>query len=315
MNPPTKPTQAQHPAAGTARARGGVRRIAIGGRLLEDLQVQIDARPRGYVSYRMYPGSQYSAREDAQGVTLWLPALAALKLYHEGVLPGDRLQPVELTLGRRRIGPLFVHGLQVEDSQSVNEHVLLRLERQPAAPEQPRDKHQWVRDMPRLALHARGESGARTQWEMERALPPKVQETLAKACAHIDAGRLSRAEPMLDRLGLLYLDVIALQGELSFRHPNRSGRVPYETAILIGRHTLGEGFDGLLPWAFEGNRAFLRSLHGLALCLWREDRFEEAEDLLRELLAFDPADALRAGEMLALVSRDQPYSARFIPAR
>jgi hypothetical protein len=91
--------------------------------------------------------------------------------------------------------------------------------------------------------------------------------------------------------------------------------VLYGNAVLIGRHALGGGFDGLLPRAFEGNRPFLRSLHGVALCLWREERFEEAEEVLRELLAFDPADALRAGEMLARVSRDVPYSPHFMPAR
>lgn len=56
-----------------------------------------------------------------------------------------------------------------------------------------------------------------------------------------------------------------------FRRSGREPRVPCENAILIGRQALGEGLEGLLPWDFEGNRAFLRSLHGLSLCLWRED--------------------------------------------
>jgi hypothetical protein len=58
------------------------------------------------------------------------------------------------------------------------------------------------------------------------------------------------------------------------------GTVPHDRRVFEERmQALGEGFDGLL-WAFEGNRAFLRSLHAMALCLWREKRVEEAEDLL-----------------------------------
>jgi hypothetical protein len=72
----------QHPSAGAARARGSIRRIAIGGRLLEDLQVRIDRT--GYLSCRAFHGAQYSVLEDAQGVTRWLPTLAALQLHHEG---------------------------------------------------------------------------------------------------------------------------------------------------------------------------------------------------------------------------------------
>lgn len=68
------------------------------------------------------------------------------------------------------------------------------------------------------------------------------------------------------------------------------------------------------PWAFEGNRPFLCALYGCALCLWHEDRFEEAEEPLRELLEFDPTDGLGAQAALALVSKDTPWSARFMPA-
>jgi hypothetical protein len=53
----------------------------------------------------------------------------------------------------------------------------------------------------------------------------------------------------------------------------------------------------------------------MAPCLWREDHFEEAEAVLRELLALDPADALRAGEMLALVPRDRSARPCFMSAR
>jgi hypothetical protein len=43
-------------------------------------------------------------------------------------------------------------------------------------------------------------SESRAVWEMERVLPARAVEARAKAGGHINAGRLSRAEPMLDRL-------------------------------------------------------------------------------------------------------------------
>jgi hypothetical protein len=132
MNPPARPTQAQRPCAETVRPRAGVRRIAIGGRVLEDMRVPSESpRPPACESYRAFPGEDLSVVVDGQGMTLSLPTLAVLQLYHEGVLPGDRSQPVEVTLGSQRIGPLFVHWLQHQTVRSVNEHVLLRLEHKP----------------------------------------------------------------------------------------------------------------------------------------------------------------------------------------
>jgi hypothetical protein len=100
----------------------------------------------------------------------------------EGALPGEPSLPVELTVGRQLIGPLFVHGLRLQESNSLNEHVLLCLERTPRPPpESPRDEQAWERDAPPLALHARGESGSRPLWEMEAVLPASGEEMLARA--------------------------------------------------------------------------------------------------------------------------------------
>ena len=43
----------------------------------------------------------------------------------------------------------------------------------------------------------------------------------------------------------------------------------YEAGVRIGELSLGEGFDGLLPWGWIDNRPFLRCMHGFGLCLWR----------------------------------------------
>ena len=44
----------------------------------------------------------------------------------------------------------------------------------------------------------------------------------------------------------------------------------------IGSLTVGEDFDGVLPWGFVENRPFLRCLHGLSSALLRCDRREDA---------------------------------------
>jgi hypothetical protein len=51
--------------------------------------------------------------------------------------------------------------------------------------------------------------------------------------------------------------------------------------------SLGEGFDGVLPWGWIDNRPFLRCMRGFGLCLWRLKRFEEAFD---RMLWLNPSD-------------------------
>jgi hypothetical protein len=41
--------------------------------------------------------------------------------------------------------------------------------------------------------------------------------------------------------------------------------------------SLGEKFEGVLPWGMIDNRPFLRCLSGLGLCLWRLERFEDVQ--------------------------------------
>jgi hypothetical protein len=45
-----------------------------------------------------------------------------------------------------------------------------------------------------------------------------------------------------------------------------------------------------LPWEWLDNRPFLRCMHGFGLCLWRLERFEEAERVSERLLWLNPAD-------------------------
>ena len=64
----------------------------------------------------------------------------------------------------------------------------------------------------------------------------------------------------------------------------------YEAGLRIGELSLGDNFDGLLPWGHIDNRPFLRCMHGFGLCLWRLDRFEEAERVFDRMLWLNPSD-------------------------
>ena len=60
--------------------------------------------------------------------------------------------------------------------------------------------------------------------------------------------------------------------------------------MRIGELSLGPDFDGLLPWGHIDNRPFLRCMHGFGLCLWRLERFEEAERVFERMLWLNPSD-------------------------
>jgi hypothetical protein len=76
-------------------------------------------------------------------------------------------------------------------------------------------------------------------------------------------------------------------------------------ARVIGELSLGDDFDGLLPWERVDNRPFLGCMHGFGLCLWRLDRPQDAETVFERMLWLNPADyqgilvllsALQAGD-------------------
>jgi tetratricopeptide (TPR) repeat protein len=64
----------------------------------------------------------------------------------------------------------------------------------------------------------------------------------------------------------------------------------YQRGVRISELSLGENFEGVLPWGLIDNRPFLRCLNGLGLCLWRLEQFEEAEAVFERLLWMSPSD-------------------------
>ncbi|MFN2506354.1 MAG: cytoplasmic protein, partial [Acidimicrobiales bacterium] len=51
----------------------------------------------------------------------------------------------------------------------------------------------------------------------------------------------------------------------------------YDRGVAIAEESLPPDFCGVLAWSLVDNRPFLRALHGLGLCAWRQRRWDDAE--------------------------------------
>lgn len=140
--------------------------------------------------------------------------------------------------------------------------------------------------------------GPRPMFEMEQVLPgsdPENYDTdpILESNELKDSGDWRGARRMLMDLcqaDLRCLDAHAHLGNFMFEHALKDAIRHYEVGVRIGEQSLGADFDGLLPWGWIDNRPFLRCMHGFALCLWRLERFEEAERVHERMLWLNPSD-------------------------
>jgi len=65
----------------------------------------------------------------------------------------------------------------------------------------------------------------------------------------------------------------------------------YRSGIAVAEASLPAEFGGVLPWGMIDNRPFLRCLHGLGLCAWRQRRWDDAEEIFSARVWLDPAGA------------------------
>jgi hypothetical protein len=157
-------------------------------------------------------------------------------------------------------------------------------------------------------------AGARPRYEMEQILPEDAvelrweEDPILEAVQLANAGAVGEAEDLLGDLltrDLRCLDAHAHLGsfELRSRWPralDRAGR-HFRSGIAIGGLTLGDDFQGLLPWGLIDNRPYLRCLHGHGLCLWRGGDLASAGDVFRRMLWLNPHDNQGARFNLAAV--------------
>lgn len=127
-------------------------------------------------------------------------------------------------------------------------------------------------------------------------------ELLFEAQECIDARDYAEADELLHKvlaLDLRHLDAHAMLGERNLSSWPTLALHHFELGVAIGSLSVGEDFDGVLPWGLVENRPFLRCLHGLSRALLRCDRSKDAAAALRRLLRLEPSDPLGAGATLA----------------
>jgi hypothetical protein len=160
-------------------------------------------------------------------------------------------------------------------------------------------------------------AGVRACFEMEQVLPgvgaddwdtdPLVDAAdLHRAGHHRSARRLLEGLVAQDprcidawcHLGLIAFDT---QG------PGPARRF-YETGIAVGEVSVPDGFYGVVPWGWVDNRPFLRCLHGLGLCAWRQRRWDDAEAAFTARVWLDPTGSSAALACLDRVRRRHRWS-------
>jgi tetratricopeptide (TPR) repeat protein len=140
--------------------------------------------------------------------------------------------------------------------------------------------------------------GPRPEFRMESVLPgadpdDPFSDPIVEAADLKEVGNYKEAHRILMDLcegDLRCLDAHSHLGNLVFDHLPKDAIRHYAVGLQIGELSLGDGFDGLLPWGYIDNRPYLRCMHGYGLCLWRLGRFDEAERVFRRMLWLNPSD-------------------------
>ena len=82
----------------------------------------------------------------------------------------------------------------------------------------------------------------------------------------------------------------------------------YEVGVAVAEASLHSGFNGVLPRGYIDNRPFLRCLHGLALCAWRQRHWDDAAAMFEARVWLDPSGSLDAIVCLGEVRARQRWT-------
>ena len=140
--------------------------------------------------------------------------------------------------------------------------------------------------------------GVRPSFKMEQVLPgvaPDDYDTdpISNAAEEMDSGNDDGALKILMELcqsDLRCLDAHSHLGNMHFDRIPEIALRHYNAGLRIGELSLGDDFEGLLPWGHIDNRPFLRCMHGYGLCLWRLGRLEDALRIFERMLWLNPSD-------------------------
>lgn len=140
--------------------------------------------------------------------------------------------------------------------------------------------------------------GPRREFEMEQVLPGEDSEDpffdpVTESNERKESGDAEGAYRILMDLcqtDLRCLDAHAHLGNLVWDQWPKDAIRHYEAGFQIGELSLGQDFQGVLPWGWIDNRPFLRCMYGFGLCLWRLDHFEECARIFDRMLRLNPSD-------------------------
>jgi hypothetical protein len=142
------------------------------------------------------------------------------------------------------------------------------------------------------------EAGARPECQMEQVLPgfdpADPEDGIILSAGLANAGYRREAREMLREMltqDQRCIDAHAHLGNLVFDRNPAGALVHYQTGTAVGERALPPRYSGLLSWGLVDNRPFLRSLHGMGLCLWRLGRAREAQTVFHTMLWLNPSDA------------------------
>lgn len=157
--------------------------------------------------------------------------------------------------------------------------------------------------------------GPRPQFTMQQVVPGRDpddpdSDPILAANDLKNTGDIAGAQQLLGKMlevDLRCLDAHAHLGNLLFRHSPSWALSHYEVGFRIGELSLWDGFEGVLEWSSVDNRPFLRCMHGYALCLWRLERWEQAERLFDRMLWLNPSDNQGVRSVLSDVRAHRPW--------
>lgn len=161
--------------------------------------------------------------------------------------------------------------------------------------------------------------GPRPMFAMQQVLPgndPDDPESDPILEVHMlkQLGDTAGAQDLLSKMleaDLRCLDAHAHLGAMLLDMSPHWAASHYEVGLRIGELSLGNDFDGVLCWAHYDNQPFLRCLHGYGLCLWRLERWENAERVFERILWMNPSDEQAVSLCLPQVRAREAFTATF----
>lgn len=151
-------------------------------------------------------------------------------------------------------------------------------------------------DEPDPIIEAVVAAGVRPCFEMEQVIPGVADDDydsdpVADAAELNRAGYDREAARILE--GLIAVDERCVDAWVHLGNIAFDAKVPkaalelYDRAVSLAEQALPDGFNGVLPRGLIDNRPFLRALHGLGLCAWRQRRWEAADVIFTNLVRID----------------------------